>query len=68
MKIIVYTTGCPQCKVLESLLSRNNIEFEKREDVDKMISMGMRSAPNLEVDGTIMNYQQALKWINEVSN
>lgn len=67
MKVIIYTTDCPQCKVLESLLKRNNIEFEKCEDVDKMLSMGMLSAPNLEVDGTIINYQQALKWVNEVS-
>jgi glutaredoxin len=67
LKVIIYTTNCPQCKVLESLLKRSNIEFETCEDVDVMISKGMRSAPNLEVDGTIMNYQQALRWINEVS-
>ena len=53
MKIILYTTHCPQCKILENKLQSKNISYEVCEDLDTMLMKGFRSAPNLEVDGEI---------------
>ena len=63
--IILYTTHCPKCKVLEQKLKSKNIEYIEFTDVDKMIEMGFSVMPMLEVDGVIMDFGTANKWINE---
>lgn len=65
MKIILYTTGCPRCHVLESKLNSKNISFEMFDDKDKMIDMGLTNVPVLEVDGNRMNFKEAVDWINK---
>lgn len=63
--IILYTIDCPKCKVLEKKLESNSITFEKCYDTNKMIELGFTQTPQLEVDGVIMNFTEAIKWINE---
>ena len=63
--IILYSTNCPKCKVLEQKLKSKNIEYIEFTDVDKMIEMGFSVMPMLEVDGVIMDFGTANKWINE---
>jgi len=65
MKIILYTTGCPRCHVLESKLNSKNISYEMFDDKDKMIDMGLTNVPVLEVDGNRMNFKEAVDWINK---
>ena len=65
MKVVLYTIGCPLCLVLEKKLDAEGVTYEKFEDKDKMIEMGMSTMPVLEVDGVRMNYAKAIKWINE---
>lgn len=63
-KIILYSTGCPKCKVLKSKLDSKNLDYEVFSDVDKMIEMGMSEMPMLSVNGDLMNFGNAIKWIN----
>ena len=63
--IILYSTNCPKCKVLEQKLKSKNIEYIEFTDVNKMIEMGFSVMPMLEVDGVIMDFGTANKWINE---
>ena len=63
--IILYSTNCPKCKVLEQKLKSKNIEYIEFTDVDKMIEMGFSVMPMLEVDGIVMDFGTANKWINE---
>ena len=63
--IILYTTHCPKCKVLTKKLTEKNIEYIEFTDVNKMIEMGFSVMPMLEVDGVIMDFGTANKWINE---
>ena len=65
MKVILYSTHCPKCTVLESKLKTKNITYEEINNVDLMISKGFMSVPMLEVDDTVMNFADAIKWINE---
>ncbi len=66
MGIIFYSTGCPRCSVLKQKLESKNIEFETVTDVDKMLELGIQSAPNLSVDGKILDFSKAIKWINSI--
>lgn len=68
MKVVLYTINCPNCIILEKKLKQSNIEFETITDIDIMSEKGIMSAPTLEVDGKLMNYANAMKWIGEKDN
>lgn len=67
MSVILYTTGCPQCRILEGKLASAKIDHTIIEDVDTMLANGFSSAPMLVVDGQAMKFMEAMKWINEVN-
>ena len=64
-KIILYSTNCPKCNVLEKKLQSKNIDFEICNDVDLMLSKGIQQAPYLEVDNELIDFSKAVKWVNE---
>lgn len=64
MKVTLYSTNCPRCRVLAQKLLENGISFGVSEDVDEMIERGFRSAPVLDVDGKAMDFTAAIKWLN----
>lgn len=61
--IILYSTNCPRCRILEKKLQDKGIEFELFNDVDAMIAKGFKEAPKLEVDGVVMDFKEANEWI-----
>lgn len=65
MKVKVYGAhGCPMCSALCSMLKRKHIEFEKIEDINYIISLGLNSIPVLELEtGERMDYPGALKYL-----
>ena len=63
--IKMYTTGCPRCNVLKKKLDEKGIQYEMITDKDIMISKGFSVVPILEVDDRIMEFAEAVKWINE---
>ena len=62
--VVFYSTHCPKCSVLEKKLKQANIEYTEINDVGAMLDKGMTSAPNLEVDGKLMGFTEAVEWIN----
>lgn len=54
------------CNVLEKKLIHKDIAFDEINDVEVMRSKGFLSAPMLEVDGNIMNFKEAIDWINSL--
>lgn len=64
MKIILYSTGCPKCKILESKLNAKNIQYDKNTDTDEMMKLGFRTVPKLKVDDEILDFGEAIKWVN----
>ena len=62
--IIMYTTNCPKCKVLEMKLNQKNIHYEKCDDIEKMSAIGLRSAPALLIDNELLDFVQAINWVN----
>lgn len=65
MEIILYTTRCPICKMLEKRLADKKIEYTECTDIAKMKGLGIKQVPVLSVDGTLYGAQEAVKWINE---
>ena len=69
MSIKLYTTGCPKCMILEKKLDQKGVEYEKVEDfdVDFLVEKGFTMAPVLEVEGEMMGYGEAVKWIDQIN-
>lgn len=65
MKIVLYTTHCPKCMVLEKKLKAKNIEYTENTDTNLMISKGFQTTPMIEVDGNVMDFKAANAWINK---
>ena len=63
MKVIMYTTHCPQCKVLEKMLNDKKIEYTQITDINIMKSKGIQSVPYLEVEGELKNFKESMEWI-----
>ena len=63
MKIILYSTGCPMCKVLKSKLNIAGVVYEEINDQETMIQKGFKSAPILEVEGKALNFNEAIGWV-----
>lgn len=60
-KVIIYSTGCPNCKALKIKLQKSNIQYEEINDLMIMEAKGFQSVPMLEVNDTILNFTEAKK-------
>ena len=65
MNVVLYTTGCPKCVILEKKMAQKGIEYTQETDVDLMTEKGFMSLPMLEVDGNVMDFGAAVRWLNE---
>ena len=63
MTVTLYSSGCPQCILLEKMLEKNNIDYAIESDEDVFAEHGFMSMPMLEVDGQMMNMKEAMMWI-----
>lgn len=62
---ILYSTGCPKCELLKKILEKNGIEYTVEDDVNKMLELGIEDVPMLKIQGKLMNYDEALRYIKE---
>ena len=68
MKVILYTIHCPKCDVLEAKLNMKKISFSVVDDVNVIQAKGMEVMPMLEVDGELLGFSDAVKWVNAQPN
>lgn len=68
MTITLYSTGCPQCKVLKAKLDKAGIQYNVITDQAMMMALGFQSAPILQVDNVTYKFADAVKWIKEYTN
>lgn len=64
MGVILYSTHCPKCNVLEKKLKQKNISYEEVNDIEIMKEKGYLTVPIIEVDGISMDFKTASDWIN----
>ncbi len=62
--VILYSTGCPKCRVLETKLTEAGVKFTKNESVDEMLAMGLTEAPALSVNGEVLGFLSAVRWVD----
>lgn len=63
--IILYTTGCPKCKVLEKKLSEKNISYTSITDVNMILAQGLNLMPVLQVEDKVLDFAHAIEWVNK---
>lgn len=61
-KPILYTIDCPACKILEKKLNAQGIEYDTI-DARENNPKNMTEFPQLEVNGEVMKYNDAVKWV-----
>ena len=66
MSVVLYSTHCPRCNVLEKKLQQKNIVYEEINDVEIMKEKGYLTVPILEVDGKSMNFKEAFNYVNSL--
>lgn len=64
MEVIFYSTNCPKCKVLMAKMKQKGIDYKEINDVDFMLSKGIKAAPALEINGKVMDFTESVKWVN----
>ena len=65
MNVVLYTTHCPKCRVLETKLKQKGIEYKEIADTAVMQEKGFEFVPVLEVDGVTYEFRAAVKWTEE---
>lgn len=65
MEVLFYSTNCPKCKVLAKKMEQKGIEYKEINDINVMLSKGIKTAPALEVDNTVLDFTNSVRWVNE---
>ncbi|MBQ2672033.1 MAG: hypothetical protein IJG00_04425 [Clostridia bacterium] len=72
IKIILYSNGCPKCEILKKKLKEKNIVFKENNNIEKLISMNIKTLPMLKIvektnDNSkekFLNFVEANSWVN----
>lgn len=67
-KITLFTTGCPRCSVLKKKMDMKNMVYDVTNDTNVARNAGFTTAPLLFVDDTVMDFEDAVKWVNAYAN
>ena len=64
---VLYTTGCPKCKILEKKLNDKKVDFTTISDRDELIAAHIASVPVLKKpNGDMLDYFAAVKYVNSL--
>ena len=64
--ITIFTTAtCPKCKILKKKMDEKDIAYEECADEERLQQMGILSVPVLSVDGQLMDFMEAIQFVNE---
>jgi len=64
--VILFSNECPRCKVLKKKLQNCEIYYSENNDPDKIKEMGLTSFPMLKVNEKMLDFCEAVKWINNL--
>lgn len=62
----LYSTGCPNCRILKQKLEDKGVSYKENNSVSDMIAKGFTHVPMLEVDDKIYNFNEALLAVKEM--
>lgn len=62
--VVLHTTYCRQCILLEKLLDKEEIDYQEKEcNADELTEKGFLSAPVLQVGEKFLTYDEAVRWV-----
>lgn len=64
--VILYSTGCPKCMVLENKLKKKNISYKTISDKEEMKKKGLTEVPALKIKDKLLGFFEANNWINKI--
>ncbi len=69
MEVVLYSTNCPKCQVLEKKLAQKLNDFTIITDKDEVVKVGkehkIMSAPILKVGNAYFSFTDANNWLND---
>ena len=64
--ITIFTTAtCPKCKILKKKMDEKGMVYEECADEEQLQQMGILSVPVLSIDGKLMDFPEAIQYVNE---
>lgn len=66
MNVILYSTGCPMCKMVEEKLKNKGVLFEINSNIEEMRKKGITHVPVAEVNGVLMKTKEILNWMETI--
>lgn len=63
--MVLYSTGCPRCRVLKAKLDKKGIEYIENSSVDEMMELGIEEVPMLDVGDKLLGFAEAVQWVND---
>lgn len=64
-EVVMYSTNCPKCSVLEKKLQEKGVYYTKITNVEEMLELGIESVPMLKVGDELFGFPDAVKWVNK---
>lgn len=65
-KIILYSTGCPKCKVLESKLNAKGVTYDTVSDIEEIEKTGFSEVPLMKIGDSLLDFRSAVNWVNSL--
>lgn len=66
-QLILYSTGCPRCKVLEERMTQLGIEYEVRENLTPIIEAGYQTVPVVWYRNRYFSFGEAMDLIRLIA-
>jgi glutaredoxin len=63
MSVILYSNGCPKCKILKQRLDEKKIAYLESNDTSFLEENKILSFPALAVDSKIYKFYNAILWL-----
>ena len=64
--IILFSNGCPRCKILKQKLDDKQIKYTISDDFDEVMDQGLQTAPVLKVNNKYYQFGDAVKLIGDL--
>ena len=68
--VVLYSTNCPKCKVMELKLKQKNIDFRVETDPEIVVAkgkeVGIMSAPILNINDNYFDFANGVKELNNL--
>lgn len=65
-EVILYSTGCPKCRVLVKKLTEKKVPYTEITDIEQMRELGIQTVPVLSVNGELKEFSAAVSYINNL--